>query len=129
MKLSAIRIQRTLSQLEEQTAFPDPRVIPDNNPAVPQLNELFGEHTFFLDGDGLHIVEPADPPSSVPTGKVVSLAAWKDGKRTALSPHRPQATGVLVILGADEATDDEIAEEAERALEEDDSDADDKEAS
>src|SRR4051812_41674766 len=59
MKLSTARVQQTLSQLEEQTIFQDARAIPDDNPAIPQLNELFGDHTFFLDSDGLHIVEPA----------------------------------------------------------------------
>jgi hypothetical protein len=42
---------------------------------VSQLNELFGERTFFLDSDGLHIVEPAASTASTPTGRVMKLAA------------------------------------------------------
>ena len=69
MKLSTARVQRTLSQLEEQTMFQDARAIPDDNPAIPRLNELFGDHTFFINGDGLHIVEPAEIPSGSGAGR------------------------------------------------------------
>ena len=54
MKLSSSQVERTLHQLEAQA-------LPDNHPSVPELNRVFGEHTFFLDGSGLHIVEPAVP--------------------------------------------------------------------
>jgi hypothetical protein len=127
MKLSAIRIKRTLSQLEEQGTIHGPRVIPADNPATQELNDLFGDHTFFVDKEGLHIVEPAEPATfldnaglhvvesaesaaSVPTGKLISLANWKDSGRTALKPHQPQATGVIVVLGAEEPTQDELDE-------------------
>jgi hypothetical protein len=103
MKLSTARVQRTLSQLEEQTMFQDARAIPDDNPAIPRLNELFGDHTFFINGDGLHIVEPAESQAAAaPAAKVVKLASWKDRNRTALTPHQPEATDVLVLLGPDE---------------------------
>jgi hypothetical protein len=51
MKLASAIIERTLDQFEAEA-------LPDNHPAVPQLSELFGDHTFFLDVDGLNIVEP-----------------------------------------------------------------------
>ena len=54
MKLSSSQVERTLYQLQAQA-------LPDNHPSVPELNRVFGEHTFFLDGSGLHIVEPAVP--------------------------------------------------------------------
>ncbi len=53
MKLSPAQVERTVSQLQIEA-------IPDNHPLVPQLNRLFGEHTYFLDQNGLSIVEPAD---------------------------------------------------------------------
>ena len=56
MKLNATQVKRTLSQL-------DAEVLPDNHPAVPQLNTLFGDHTFFLDSKGLNIVEPTAEPT------------------------------------------------------------------
>ena len=46
MKLSPAQVERTVSQLQIEA-------IPDNHPLVPQLNRLFGEHTYFLDQDGL----------------------------------------------------------------------------
>ena len=52
MKLTSAQVERTLSQFEGQA-------IPDNHPVIPQLSNLFGDHTFFLNNDGLNIVEPA----------------------------------------------------------------------
>jgi hypothetical protein len=42
MKLTSAQVERTLGQFEAQA-------IPDDHPVVPQLNDLFGEHTFFLE--------------------------------------------------------------------------------
>ena len=42
MKLTSAQIERTLSQFEAQA-------IPESHPVLPRLNELFGDHTFFLD--------------------------------------------------------------------------------
>jgi hypothetical protein len=53
MKLTSEQVARTTSQFEVQ-------VLPDSHPAVPQLKERFGEHTFLLDSNGLNILEPAD---------------------------------------------------------------------
>jgi|SRR5579875_2011509 len=102
MRLSAVRIQRTMSQLEDQSTLVDVYPIPDDSPAIRQLNDLFGDHTFFLDNDGLHIVEPAEPKASVPAGKVVKLATWKDGEHKALTPQRPETTDIVVVLGGEE---------------------------
>jgi hypothetical protein len=106
MKLSTARIQRTLHQLEEQTAFQETLLIGEDSPLKPKLNELYGDHTFFLDSEGIHIVEPTEFRSSAPTGKVIKLATWKDNKHTALTPHRPQATDIVVVLGSEEAEEE-----------------------
>ena len=53
MKLTSAQIERTLSQFEAEA-------IPESHPVLPRLNELFGDHTFFIDSDGLNIVEPTD---------------------------------------------------------------------
>jgi hypothetical protein len=92
MKLTPALVQRTLGQFEA-------RVLPDDHPVVPELNKLFGDHTFFLDGDGLHIVEPAELTArGAKVGRVVKLASWHDANRTSLAPHRPQPTDVVVDL-------------------------------
>ena len=93
MKLSSAQVDKTLTQFEAQ-------VIPDDHPLVPRLNELFGDHTFFLDSNGLNVVEPAETNKpGVATGKVVNLADWSDDKLTTLAPHPPEETDVVVVLG------------------------------
>ena len=94
MKLTSTLIEQTLTQFEAQ-------VIPDGHPALRQLNELYGDHTFFLDGKGLNIVEPMESAEEeVEAGQVVNLATWNDETPPALAPHEPESTDVVVILGA-----------------------------
>jgi len=52
MKLNSAQVEQTLNQLDAQA-------IPEDHPMVPKLNELFGDHTFFLNNDGLNVVEPS----------------------------------------------------------------------
>jgi hypothetical protein len=92
MKLNSAQVQRTLTQFEAQA-------LPDNHPAVPQLNSLFGDHTFFLDSSGLNVLEPAEIPElDAQTGKIVNLAYWSDENLTKLTPHEPEPTGLVIIL-------------------------------
>ena len=92
MKLSSALIEKTLTQFEAQA-------IPDNHPVASQLNSLFGDHTFFLDANGLNIVEPAHTENSgQKTAQVIKLAAWQDEKHNSLAPHEPEATDVVVVL-------------------------------
>lgn len=94
MKLSPKQVERTLDQFTSQ-------VIPDDHPAVVQLSGMFGEHTFFVDGSGLNIVEPVEPAEDGrEAGQVVRLASWSDSGRTSLAPHEPEATDVVVVLAA-----------------------------
>ena len=48
MKLNSAQVEQALTQFEAQ-------VIPDDHPLVPKLNELFGDHMFFLDSNGLNV--------------------------------------------------------------------------
>jgi hypothetical protein len=92
MKLNSTQVKQTLNQF-------DAEVLPDNHPAVAQLNNLFGDHTFFLDGGGLKVLEPAEAPGTdAQTGEVVSLADWSDATLTSLRPHEPELTGVLLFV-------------------------------
>jgi hypothetical protein len=94
MKLSSEAVERTLTQFEAEP-------LPDNHPAVAQLNQIFGDHTYFLDGTGLHIVEPVQPTDSASQqGVVVKLASWSDESRTSLAPHAPEPTNMVVELEA-----------------------------
>ena len=67
MKLTSTQIEQTLGQFEAKP-------IPEDHPMVPQLNEVFGEHTYFVNSDGLIILEPAGSGlTGVVSAKVVNL--------------------------------------------------------
>ena len=103
MKLSTSRISQALEQMEEQAAFEGTVAIPADNPVVPKLNEVFGDHTFFLDSAGLHIIEPAGADGAgVTEGQVVKLASWSDPGCTSLMPHRPEPTEIVVALAEED---------------------------
>ena len=94
MKLASPMIDRTLDQFEAEA-------IPDNHPAVPKLNEVFGDHTFFLNSNGLNIVEPAESSEAgVQAGKVVNLASWNDADPPSLAPHESEPADVVIVLGS-----------------------------
>ena len=94
MKLNSAQVQRTLDQFEAD-------VISDENPVIAKLNDLFGEHTFFLDQHGLNIVEPVKAAdSAAECAKVVNLGSWTDDSRSTLKLHEPAATDVVVTLGS-----------------------------
>jgi hypothetical protein len=91
MRLTSVQVERALNQFDAQA-------IPEDHPVAAQLNEMFGDHTFFLDTNGLNVVEPADSQDAE-TGKVVKLADWSDEKLTKLAPHPPEITEIVVVLG------------------------------
>src|SRR5262249_41143653 len=76
MKLNSAQVQRALDQFEAS-------VIPDENPAIAELNDVFGEHTFFLDQHGLNIVEPVEAAEpAAECARVVNLGNWRDDRRS-----------------------------------------------
>src|SRR5262245_21635362 len=94
MKLTSAQVERALVQFRGEA-------IPDNHPVIPQLNRLFGEHTFFLDSKGLNIVEPAEAASpGLDTVTLVNVASWSDADPNKLEPHEPEPTDVVVTLGS-----------------------------
>src|SRR5262245_10833256 len=94
MKLTPTQVERVLSQLEA-------KAIPDDHPGVPQLYDLFGDHTFFLDRKGLNIVEPAETAQAgVQVGRIVNLANWSDANLTKLATHDPEPTDTIVEFGS-----------------------------
>jgi hypothetical protein len=52
MKLNAAQLERTATQLQAEP-------IPEDHPLIPQLNKIFGDHTYSPASNGLNIVEPA----------------------------------------------------------------------
>ena len=70
MKLTSAQVERTMTQF-------DARPVPDDHPMVPQLNNLFGDHTFFLDRNGLSVVEPAETQSRA--SRLATSPTWRTG--------------------------------------------------
>jgi hypothetical protein len=92
MKLSESQINSALSQLEVQ-------VLEEDDPIVVHFSELFGQHTFFLDGKGLNVLELLEVPgTATQDGEVIRVARWNDENFTSLSKHRPEPTGVVISL-------------------------------
>ena len=93
MKLTSTRIAHAANQL-------DSWVVPETHPANLSLCEVFGDHTFFLDGEGLSIVEPSESETetAVELARIVKLATWADDERTLLAPHPREETGLMIVL-------------------------------
>ncbi len=92
MKMSSAQVERTLTQFQAQP-------VPDDHPALGQLKQIFGDHTFFLDRNGLNIVEPTEAPSSgAQSGTVIEIANWTDATCTSLAPHEPEVTDLVLSL-------------------------------
>jgi len=94
MKMNSAQIEQTLNQFDAQA-------IPAGHPAMPQLERLFGNHTFFLDSEGLNIVEPVVEQNDGRRGVVVNLASWIDETELSLQPHAPESTDLVVDLETD----------------------------
>jgi hypothetical protein len=95
MKLTSSQVEKTLTQYSAQA-------IPENHGLVPQLNALFGDHTFFLDSNGLNIVEPAVgvPEGSTKAAQVINVANWSDDNLSSLAPHEPEPTDTIIDLAS-----------------------------
>lgn len=93
MKLNEAQISKTLAQFQAQ-------VLGEDHPAVEQFRELFGQHTFFLDAKGLHVLELLEVPGVMEAedGEMVNLADWSDADFTKLTTHQPEPTGVVIRL-------------------------------
>ena len=66
MRLNSSQVERALSQF-------DAHCLPDDHPAVAQLNRLFGDHTYFLVTNGLNVLEPSESAETdTQIGKIVN---------------------------------------------------------
>ena len=94
MKLTSTQIAATRETIEANP-------LPDDHPVMGQLKEAFGEHTFFIDQNGLSVfVDQSEVPEQVelPEGdpRLVLIAAWTDESRQALGAVEPVDTGVTL---------------------------------
>lgn len=92
MKLSTQQI----AAIKQQT---DADPVAEDHPAAGQLREAFGDHTFYVDRNGLHVFEALEAPEGggAPAA-LVQLAAWTDEDMTSLAPQEPQVSPVVVDL-------------------------------
>jgi hypothetical protein len=94
MKLTSSQVQRTLDQFQAQA-------IPESHPVMTELTNMFGDHTFFLDGQGLNIVKPVTADGAArEAARIVNLANWADSTWTKLAPHEPEPTDIAIELAA-----------------------------
>jgi hypothetical protein len=93
MKLTTPQIDQVARQLEA-------RPVPEDSRMAPELQRHFGEHTFFLASTGLHFLEPVKTKETggLERGRLVRVASWTDSHRTALTPHEPELTDVVIQL-------------------------------
>jgi hypothetical protein len=68
----------------------------EDNPALAKLQETFGDHSFFLDSRGLHIIEP-DPDHENTMGYVVKIASWTEDQ-SQLRVHEPEVLPTAISL-------------------------------
>jgi hypothetical protein len=89
MKLTTAQIVDVIDQVGA-----DP--VPEQDPAASQLEEAFGAHTFFLNDDGLHVVEPTGQMNSGSyKAHFIRLASWGDEEKTILAAHEAEVSGTV----------------------------------
>ncbi|MFC3228898.1 hypothetical protein ACFOGJ_16755 [Marinibaculum pumilum] len=89
----------SVNQLEVAKSALGADPVPTDHPAMPQLQQAFGEHTFYLDARGLLVFEPVQEETSAnDPARLYLVAAWADESRQQLSPVQPQPTDVVVDL-------------------------------
>ena len=99
MKMNSAQIEQTLHKLNAEEEL-NAEAIPAEHPMMSQLERLFGDHTYFLDSNGLDIVEPLETEDGR-LGVVVKLARWTDDRAESLQPHGPEPTELVVDLRTD----------------------------
>lgn len=97
MKLTSTHVSQAPNQIRAEA-------VPESFPAVEQFIRVFGDHTFFIDEEGLSIVEPlgsaAAEGESMEATRLVRLAHWRDDDHSSLVPHTPQRTDTVVMLSS-----------------------------
>ncbi len=98
MKLSADQIK----QIHEKKGITP---LPEDYSPMSELIRAFGDHTFYLTADGLHMWETIEVSGS--EGQViiaVEIASWANDEKYDLALHTPQLTEVTVKLASDFVT-------------------------
>ena len=92
---------RQLAVIEARTGA---KPLPEGDPAAEHLKGAFGEHSFFLDPNGLYVFEGVDVPdteASAEPALLVQIAEWTDETKSAIAPIEPKPADLVLDL-ADE---------------------------
>ena len=87
-----------LTIIENQTGT---KPLPVDDPAVAQLSGHFGEHSFFLDPNGLYIFEAVDLPDTeagTAPALLIQIAEWTDEEKTSIGPIEPKPADLIIDL-------------------------------
>lgn len=87
-----------IAVVEQQTGATP---IPQDEPVAEQLRQAFGDHTFYADPNGLHVIEvlPEHMEGTEPgMAAIVQVAEWVDEEKSSLSPIEPKALGAVVNI-------------------------------
>lgn len=89
----------TLQQIEKIREHTGLDPISHAESVVEMLEGHFGDHTFYLDEDGLRIWESISEEES-PTEKLQGyrIASWAGNARDSLVPHDPVPAGMAIEL-------------------------------
>ncbi len=73
--------------------------ISEDSPAIGRLEKAFGDHTFYADPNGLHVLERQGAEKEHDNVvEVIQIAIWADEKKDALRPIEPRRTGAVLRL-------------------------------
>ncbi len=87
-----------LAVVESQTGA---KPLPADDPAAEQLSGAFGDHSFFLDPNGLYIFEGVDLPEAehgTSPALLIQIAEWTDEEKTAIGPIEPKPADLILDL-------------------------------
>ena len=82
--------------------------IPADNPANEALQNVFGDHTFYADENGLHVLEQVvlEDAEEGTQAEVIQIAAWASEDKSELQPIEPKRTGAVFGLEAGDGAED-----------------------
>lgn len=90
MKLNSEQAQHVADQLEGQ-------IVPEEHPSAAELKQALGDHTFFLNGSGLHVVEPDTSTDNDDDAAAIKIGSWAQGADGQLYIHEPQPVQAVTL--------------------------------
>jgi len=90
-----------LAVIEKQTGA---KPLPEGDPAAESLKGAFGDHSFFLDPNGLYVFEGVELPDAEAGSEpalLVQIAEWTDDTKTSIAPVEPKPADLIVDLAGE----------------------------